>query len=245
MPRLYPLRGAGNLRPARAVARRVTEQTAELLVCAATPMELRAFAPSLSDEDLRGGVVRQGDARLLVTGVGIPSALVTLLQTCLREKPARILNIGIAGAYPGSGLAIGDVVLGKSEVYGDLGMELPDAPGFQPLRETPWGGFYSKLFALAADPQFAGGRVAAGCTVNTCTGTDETGRRRERLFDAAFETMEGAAVAQVGQALSIAVCEIRSISNIAAHRDMRPENVRLALHNLERYLRHGRARSRP
>lgn len=205
-------------------------------MCAATAMELRAFASELTEEDFRVGVVRQGDMLLLLTGVGIPHALATVLQACLRERPARILNIGIAGAYPGSELAIGDVVLGASEVYGDVGMELPDAPGFQPLRETPWGAFYSQPFSLTQDPAWVGARVAPGCTVNACTGTEETGRRREEQFRAAFETMEGAAVAQAGQALGIPVCEVRAISNAAAHRDMRPENIRLALHNLEHYL---------
>ncbi len=210
---------------------------ADLLVCAATLMELQAFDPSLAAWDAGVGPVRRGEnTLLLVTGVGIPQALATVLQACLRERPARVLNIGIAGAYPGSGLRVGDIVLGESEVYGDVGMELPEAPDFQPLWETPWGDFYSTPFPLASDPQFAGARAAPGCTVNTCTGTDETGRRRERLFGAAFETMEGAAIAQVGQTLGIPVCEVRAISNIAAHRDMRPENIRLALNNLADYL---------
>lgn len=210
---------------------------ADLLVCAATLMELQAFAPSLVEDDLAEGRVRQDDALLLVTGVGVPCALAAVLQTCLRERPARILNIGIAGAYPQSGLRVGDIVLGESEVYGDVGLELPDAPGFQPLRETPWGAFYATPFPLASDPHFRGARTAPGCTVNACTGTDETGQRRAQQFGAAFETMEGAAVAQVGQTLGIPVCEIRAISNIAAHRDMQPENIRLALRRLTDYLR--------
>lgn len=241
MPRLYPAWGCGNLRGTVAVEKRVSgEQKTDWLVCAATVMELRAFVPALAEGDLTRGAVRQGDTFLLVTGVGIPAALATVLQTCLRERPARILNIGIAGAYPGSQLAIGDVVMGESEVYGDVGMELPAAPGFQPLRETPWGGFYTQPFPLCQDARWAGASVAPGCTVNACTGTDETGRRRARLFGAGFETMEGAAVAQVGQALGVPVCEIRAVSNVAARRDMRPENIRLALHNLTDYLRHCR-----
>ena len=218
---------------------------ADLLVCAATLMELQTFDPSLAAWDAGAGPVRCGETTLLlVTGVGIPHALATVLQACLCERPTRILNLGIAGAYPGSGLHVGDIVRGESEVYGDVGLELPAAPDFQPLRETPWGGFYSSPFALASDPQFAAARAAPGCTVNACTGTDETGRRRERLFGAAFETMEGAAVAQVGQTLGIPVCEVRAISNIAAHRDMRPENIRLALNNLADYLQHCRETTR-
>lgn len=198
-------------------------------------MELQAFHPEavaqMPDLDFR----RQGGTLLLMTGVGIPQALARVLLVAGREAPARILNIGIAGAYPDCGLQIGDVVMAESEVYGDLGMELPDAPGFQPLRETPFGEAYRKPFALVPFPDYAGLRVCRGCTVNACTGTDDTGRLRKRLFDAQFETMEGAAVAQAGHALGIPVCEIRAISNIAARRDMQPANIKLALSQLTAY----------
>jgi futalosine hydrolase len=72
-------------------------------------------------------------------------------------------------------------------------------------------------------------RAARGCTVNTCTGTEETGRRRESLTGAGFESMEGAAAALAGAELGIPVCELRAISNIASTRDFRPENAKKAL----------------
>ena len=197
-----------------------------LLVCAATFMELETFGTT--------------GARLLLTGVGIPSALAVTLEAARRERPARILNIGIAGAYPGSGLNIGDIVRAESEVYGDVGFELPDAPGFQHVREAEWGSFYRKPLPLAAFPEFDGAVTGRGCTVNTCTGTDATGRLRATLLGAAFETMEGAAVAQAGQMLGIPVCQIRAISNIAARRDMWPENIQVALSRLRDYFQHCR-----
>jgi hypothetical protein len=48
--------------------------------------------------------------------------------------------------------------------------------------------------------------------------------------------MEGAAVAQVGQSYQIPTGQIRAISNIAGDRDMQPENIRLAIGNLKRFL---------
>ncbi len=54
--------------------------------------------------------------------------------------------------------------------------------------------------------------------------------------------MEGAAIAQIGQQEGIPVCELRAISNIAAHRDMRPDNIALALTNLRTYLQACRKR---
>ncbi len=123
---------------------------------------------------------RRGAAVCFFTGVGIPlGAGSTLLESAGRERPARILNIGIAGAYPGSGLSIGDIVMGTSEVYGDIGFELPESPGFQHVREAPGGSFYREPLPLAAFPEFSGTATGRGCTVNACTGTDATGRLRE------------------------------------------------------------------
>ena len=197
----------------------------DLMVCAATEMELGAFGPRREEA---------GQDRFF-TGVGIPIALAQTLLFAGRERPARLLNIGIAGAYPGSGLVIGDIVVATSEVFGDVGFELPEEPRFQHIRESPWGTRYQKPLMLTVFPEFAGARGGRGCTVNACTGTEATGRLRERLFDADFETMEGAAVAQAGNLLEIPVCEIRAISNIASNRNMRPENIRIALDALTTY----------
>jgi len=198
----------------------------DLMVCAATEMELKAF----------GEVREEADQDAFLTGVGIPVALAQTLWVARYLRPTRLLNIGIAGAYPGSGLAVGDIVIGTEEVYGDVGFELPEEPGFRHVRESPWGKPYQYPKPLTVFPEFAGAREGRGCTVNTCTGTEATGRLRERLFDAAFETMEGAAVAQAGYILEFPVCEVRAISNIASDRDMRPENIRIALDALAAYL---------
>ena len=79
-------------------------------------------------------------------------------------------------------------------------------------------------------------RVGRGCTVNTCTGQSTTGERRRKLFSADFETMEGAAIALTAQMLGLPASELRSISNMASTRDMRPENVELALRNLGMFM---------
>lgn len=217
-------------------------QTTDLLVCAATLMELRTFWPDAERFETvveRDGFVQDGQTAYLLTGVGIPCALGRTLAAAGRARPARILNIGIAGAYPSSGLTIGQIILGGSEVYGDVGFELPASPGFRPIRESPFGGeFYAQTLPLVSDSEFVGLEnlsVVPGCTVNACTGTDAVGRRREQLFGVGFETMEGAAVAQAGWQHGVPVCEVRAISNIAAHRDMRPENIRFALARLRDY----------
>ena len=200
----------------------------DLLVCAATPLELAAF-----------GTLREEAENSFLTGVGIPSALAQTLSTAGRLKPKGILNLGIAGAYPGSGLQIGDIVVGTSEVYGDVGFELPEPPGFRHIGGSEWGAAYAPL-PLSQFEEFPAARFGAGCTVNACAGTAQTGRLREALFGAAYESMEGAAVAQAGRILGIPVCEIRAVSNFASVRDMRPENIKQALANLAAYFAEAR-----
>lgn len=213
-----------------------------ILLCAATEMEMQACLDplglvfgTLEQAGGRPWVRRYGPHLAAVTGAGLPLTLVRLLPLAATERPALIVTVGIAGAYGGSGLAIGDVVEGGSETFGDIGVEIPGAESFQPISGLPWGDpVYSRPLPLAtgrwgfAQPM----RVARGCTVNACTGTAATGARRRAQTGADFETMEGAAVALAGAELGIPVAELRAISNIAAERDMRPENISLALRAL-------------
>ncbi len=221
-------------------------KTIKLLVCAATQDEIRAFA---RDDDLwarplqsDGGSWWCGDDyAITVTQVGIPWTLVNLPHLLTMLSPAAVLNIGIAGAYPNSGLAIGDIVMAKTETIGDIGFELPEEPGFQHVSAARFGRFYGS-HTMAMLPAFASGldgrsvRTAAGCTVNMCTGTESTGLMREKLFGAEFESMEGAAVAMACEDAGILACEVRAISNFAADRDMRPENIKLAIQKLREHL---------
>lgn len=203
-----------------------------LLVCAATAFEL-SVCPEL------GGV------RRVVTGVGIPATFAHLPDALKASPVDLIVNIGIAGAYPNSGMVIGDIVLANGEFYADMGMELPGEPGFLALPDTDFGAFYAEPLATVVPDTFLQMPLeidhyrihrAHGATVNACTGTEATGLWREKRYAVGFETMEGAAVAQIGKQFGIPVCEIRAISNIAANRDMRPENIRHALDNLRHFL---------
>jgi len=200
-----------------------------LLVCAATEFELACFPEG-------AGIIRA------ITGVGIPHTLLRLPRFLAEYRPDFVINSGIAGAYPDCGLQIGDLTWAESEVYGDIGFQQPDAT-FQPIQESPFGAgyeHYEMSVPPASDSPITGGRggiaVGVGCTVNTCTGTQAMGEFRRDTFIASFETMEGAAVAQVCQREGVPVYELRAISNIAAERDMRPENIKIALERLKAFL---------
>jgi hypothetical protein len=147
-------------------------------------------------------------------------------------------------------VAIGYVVTGTQESFGDVGVELPGLVPFSRISDFPWADPEYRLplpLAVGSYPRsedlFPGSltwpfpiRMAKGCTVNRCTGLEATGRRRRDLFDAGFESMEGAAAALAGKESGIPVCEVRAISNLASTRDMRPENIAGALGNLGVYM---------
>jgi futalosine hydrolase len=219
--------------------------SALVLVCAATLDELKALGfdrATAMHELVPGRVYQTADSLFAITGVGIPHTLLSLPVWLAHFKPALIVNGGIAGAYVGSGLELGDVVLGTSDVFADLGMETPDEPGFIPLGAQSFADESLRAPLPLSAPTFNEGSLkrGRGATVNLCTGTPETGRRRRRLFEVDFETMEGAAVALAARAHDIPVLQIRAVSNFAAQRDMRPENVRVALDALASFwTRHG------
>jgi nucleoside phosphorylase len=217
-----------------------------ILVCAATEDELATFGVPAHSEKIRGAV----------TGVGIPHTLLRLMPLLERLQPALVVNIGIAGAYPHcdplrdfpSGkpasqtdeveLHIGQVVIASSEVFADLGMEIPDEERFRPLGAFPFADPLLRAPLPLHVPEWVastGVPMAGGATVNACTGTLATGALRRRLFAADFESMEGAAVALACREKNIPCMEVRAISNRAARRELRPENIQRALDALRAF----------
>ena len=214
----------------------------KLLVCAATSKELTTFLRP--GEALQDGAepifCDLGHVTLAETGVGIPLTLMRLPPLLAAVGPDLVVNIGIAGAYPCSGVGIGSIVMARTEVFGDIGFELPCDPGFRPISESLFGAGYERM-TLECPNRLLGGEFGESvhevdaCTVNCCTGTAITGTMRETTLGVQVESMEGAAVALACRHQGVPICEIRAISNIASDRDMQPEGIRLALQRLNSY----------
>jgi futalosine hydrolase len=176
----------------------------DLLVCVSTEMEgalLRAHVP------------------LIVTGVGAVNAAYALTRYLDRNEVKGIVVCGIGGAYPGSGLRIGDVVCAESECYGDLGASSPD--GFLDMRALGFSviGGDAPIYNVIPLQMFPASRRAGFVTVNTCTGTDDAARALEARTGGAVESMEGAAIAHVAALAGIPVGEVRGVSNMVGNRD--------------------------
>lgn len=186
-------------------------------IVVASELEWQALTPVHALESVR-------------TGVGMPAVYRTFLT---RSVAGPLISLGIAGAYEGTGLKIGDVVIVGTEIVGDLGMELPTNPRFVPLRDFPFGSSQSTIRLHV--PRVACAPVVDGCTVSMVTGTRETGKRHRDLYGAAIETMEGYAVADIAAVYGVPCLEVRAISNFASERDMKPENIRAALEALSSF----------
>ena len=181
----------------------------DLLLCVATDLESGLLRERLGD---RPGI------RLVRTGVGPVNAAHAVTVAILDDTPAAILVCGVGGAYPNSGLRVGDVVSADMECYGDLGASSPHgfldmkAIGF-PIVDDP------RLYNDLPMQVFPTGQRAKFVTVSTCTGTDAAAKSIEARTGGAVENMEGAAVAHVAHLHRIPVGELRAISNIVTDRD--------------------------
>jgi futalosine hydrolase len=180
-----------------------------LLLCVATELEGSLLqARSLPDE-----------ARLIRTGVGPVNAAHAVTLAIADYKPEIILVCGIGGAYPNSGLRIGQVTCAEMECYGDLGAESPK--GFVDMKSLGFAvvAGSAPLYNDLPMQIFPSAHRVKFVTVSTCTGTDASARAIEARTGGAVENMEGAAIAHVAHLHGVPVGEVRGISNIVTNRD--------------------------
>jgi futalosine hydrolase len=181
-----------------------------LLICVAT-------APEASL--LRAQLPADGSVRILEMGVGPVNAAHAVTVAIIHNHPTAIVVCGIGGAYPGSGLSVGDVACAGVESYGDLGAESPagfldmKALGFPVVAAAP------PLYDELPMQLFPAQRRVKFVTVSMCTGTAASARAIEARTGGAVENMEGAAVAHVALLHGVPCGELRGISNIVTDRD--------------------------
>ena len=217
-----------------------------IALVAAVPFETehlrRALAPcevrSCGRLDLYRGTLNGHAAGLIHTGVGKANAAAATALLLESEKVDLVLNFGCGGAYPKSGLDVGDLALATEEIYGDEGVLAPEgfldmqALGF-PLVKTNGSGFYNRfpcdrervagvITALEEWAADTGVQVKAGpfVTVSTCSGTLSLGRAMEERTGGVCENMEGASVAQICLRYKVPFVALRGISNLTDDRDV-------------------------
>jgi futalosine hydrolase len=160
-----------------------------------------------------GPLASHADA--VAIGVGKTSAAMRLTAALIERRPSAVIAFGIAGCYPASGLAVGQLCLPIEDRFADEGVAT--AEGFVSLADLQLGevgpfaadaGLVERLSAALGSPR----RISAA-TVSTCSGTDAHARMLEDWTRAHVETMEGAAIALVCRHHGVPWAAVRCISN--------------------------------
>lgn len=181
-----------------------------ILLCVATDFEASLLRERLNN--LTG-------IRIIQTGIGPVNAAHAVTLAILQQRPDQIAVCGVGGAYPSSGLRVGDVICAETEVYGDLGAQSPT--GFLDMKMLgfPVVAKPVPLFNELPMQLFPTSRRGRFVTVSTCTGTSLAAREIETRTRGAVENMEGAAAVHVALLHTIPIGEVRAISNIVTDRD--------------------------
>jgi futalosine hydrolase len=189
---------------------------------------------------------------LLPGGMGKTNAA-HALTALLETHPVRgVVGFGVGGAYPGSGLRVGDVALATAAIYGDEGVQTPTGwISTEGIGIPLWRAGESPLFnAFALDAarvdraraalSAAGVEARTGpfVTVSCCSGTAALGMTMTERFPGALcEGMEGAALAHVAAIYEVPLLELRAVSNLVEDRDLSRWRIREAAETAQQAVR--------
>ncbi len=169
--------------------------------------------------------------------------------TIMMEKfsPSCVINFGIGGGYPLSGLKVGDIAVAEKEVYADEGVMLKDGLHSLEMTGVPLlrvrGRKYfnefpadKRLSRLAVKSAGTVAHCSSGVflTVSACTGTGKRADGLAAKFNPVCENMEGAAVAHICSLYGVPFVEIRGISNMVEDRDKGKWDIKLAAENCQK-----------
>lgn len=145
----------------------------------------------------------------LVSGIGLTATAHATTRLIHRERPDLLILAGIAGCYPHSGLAVGDVALVESEVEADLGFFTPQ--GFTHLSRLPLDMDFERRHTLACPHVgLAAGLfpLARSASLNAAMAPFVDTR------DVDIENMEGAAFFHACQQEATPFLQLRAVSNV-------------------------------
>lgn len=215
-----------------------------LLVAAATAFELEGFQRFLEQEFqlVRTGHYSRGNLEIYitVTGIGSMQTVYNLVESIGEFNPHFCLQAGVGGAF-NRDLALGDAVIVREEMVGDLGVE--DNGLFRDVFDidlVPSGTFpfvNKKLINPFHDfPLKLNLPFVTSLTVNTVSGTESTIRSRAEHYGCDIESMEGAAFHYVCLRKNIPFLQVRSISNYVEPRDKSRWKMKEAIEKLNSWL---------
>nr|WP_297210396.1 futalosine hydrolase [Thermodesulfovibrio sp.] len=150
---------------------------------------------------------------LCITGIGKVNAAISSTIAFQNLPIKKALISGIAGAYPNSGLNIGEIVVAQKEINADEGL-------LRTCNDHPNSFLFLSIEEINLEIPQSLRKLKKGTflTVSSCTGNLKRANFLERKFNAVCENMEGFAIAKAAQYFNIPTMEIRAISNFVKSR---------------------------
>lgn len=199
----------------------------------AVPFEASAILKEMKRKKMEGpftsGVIAAHPVVHISSGIGTANAAHGTTLLLKQHTPSMVILSGIGGAYPGTGLRVGDLAAAEMEIYADLGVQTKE--GLLPIAVTGIALLrrgrkkYHNEFPLdrgllgQAVTGIRGINKGVFLTVSQVTGTKERARELRSRYHALCENMEGAAVAQICTLYGVPLLELRGISNMVEDRD--------------------------
>ncbi|GMT48072.1 MAG: futalosine hydrolase [bacterium] len=205
------------------------------------------------------GFLRGRPLVLVASGVGKTNASHATTLFLEKFRPEMIINFGVGGAYPDSGISVGGIAVADREIYGDEGVVTPDgfmdmrgmgilllsnpAPGSGLDAKRPKKNLFNKLpihsmpvrkaYRILKNLSFNPGK-GPFVTLSTVTGTAARAAELQGRYRAICENMEGASVAHICMLYGVPFLEIRGISNMVEDRDKRSWRLKEAAEECQR-----------
>ncbi len=199
----------------------------QILLIAATAPEIAPFTTSNNKVDV------------LITGVGVPSTMYHLQKRIQQVDYDCIIQAGIAGTFTDD-IDLGKVVLVQQDYFADLGIE--EKGIYSPIFNT---GFANKDEFPFTDGWLVNSNEALSksnlpkvkaITVNKVSDSELQKKQFTSTFNAAIESMEGAALHYVCLQEKKSFLQVRSISNYVGERDKTKWKMKDAIENLNNEL---------
>lgn len=164
------------------------------------------------------------DLYLAHLGIGKVNTAAGLALLSAQLRPAAVVQFGIGGAFPASGLNLGSLALAQSDTHMDCGVQFTarfddlTTVGF-PLVKGFGNTFPTDNALTEALQQLCSPSLCAFGTAESITGDAQRARFLRERFAVDMESMEGAAAAQICAQLSVPFAQLRGVSNIVGERD--------------------------
>lgn len=211
----------------------------KFLIVAATEFEIAPTIEFLKKNASKKGseyLFNKNSIQILITGVGVPTVIYSLLKKFSKEDFDLIIQAGIAGTFS-LNHSIGSVVEVASDRFADIGVEEKNGKftsvfemNLSDKNKSP---FTNGWLENKTTSDFNFLKKVVGITVNRVSGTQESINRISKKYpEAEIETMEGAAFNYVCLLEMKRFVQIRSISNLVEPRNKKNWNINLAISRL-------------